>query len=918
MDFIGNIIGSLFDAVFGFLGDILMFIIEWLVKLIVAPLVKGLIDTIRVLLSNTFYTLSIFLLRLVDFVEMLFRALAGLPNNRTDGANITLTLGEGGGGGDLLLQLLKSGGVQQAFLSMCVVGIFLLVVTTVFQIIKNEYTTEGSKNAKGPIFQKAFKGLANLLLLPLLVVFGIIFANQLLNLLDIATKANAGSTISGQLFVTAATEAQYNVLGTAEDDRWVFEKDSYIYRETMGLCLSLEAFVEGIGSAYTEIFNPNNAPDESGVADEGINKQFSTQQLKYYKISEVSQYYDFSRINYLLLILGACIILKVLFFTCFGLVLRLYKCAILFIISPAIIGMTPINEGGLGKWRTSFIGQVLAAYGTVLSINLFFIVVSVLLSVEVSFTGFGGGFDVLSSSLMTSLLKCIFVIAGCILIEKFTKELGGYFGADDAASAGKDLAKQVGDTAQKSGKVAVAAGRGAYKLNRGIAKAGVGIAKGVGKTVAGGVDLASYLKNGGRKGHDGKGFLTFNKERQKKRKDAVSGFAKKVGNGALSAIKMDSDSRKWRKIDRFYSGNGSSKDARAAYSHFQEEKALADKKKSELTSKLDNAKYADYLERDKKGGKFTDAEMKEFMDLDDRAKQGQVKAEAGDIGQLKKDLTRQETLSSANQKSMDQFEKDYGEHFVENYDADKAKAAERRANAKAWFGGKVMNAASFFEGVAMEGMDLMPGTKFFGNMQKMQDKGADALGDGFIAANKDAKEGPKSRKKRREDAAEEDFAWALDAQRRAGGIKVSNQMVENLKVKQLQDQNDINRSLNTLNSAFHASEGDLERQKELALQAAQYAQQKGSDMSFDEIMRLFEQNRGKKIDLNLSQLKLDFDVKALQKDIQDSIAKGMASTTEGLTQAISKAVQKQMDGKNNPQLVNMVISAVKQAIQEAQ
>ena len=96
------------------------------------------------------------------------------------------------------------------------------------------------------------------------------------------------------------------------------------------------------------------------------------------------------------------------------------------------------------------------------------------------------------------------------------------------------------------------------------------------------------------------------------------------------------------------------------------------------------------------------------------------------------------------------------------------------------------------------------------------------------------------------------------------------------------------------------------------------AQQKGSDISYEEVMQQFENSKGKKINLELSDLKLDFDVKKLQGDIQAAIAQGMAKTTADLDKAIANAVQKQMNIKNNPQLVNMVISAVKQAIQEAQ
>ena len=158
-------LGDIIADAFGWVIQTLVSpIIEIAFKFILAPIIKLTIELTMAVVGAYLYMFGCFLLQLIDFVAVTFRALAGMESISASGMSMELSLD--GGSGDILIQLIRHPDIQSAFVSMCVVGLFLLVVTTVFQIIKVEYTTEGAKNAKGPIFQKAFKGLANLMLLP--------------------------------------------------------------------------------------------------------------------------------------------------------------------------------------------------------------------------------------------------------------------------------------------------------------------------------------------------------------------------------------------------------------------------------------------------------------------------------------------------------------------------------------------------------------------------------------------------------------------------------------------------------------------------------------------------------------------------------------------------------------------------------
>lgn len=456
-----SIVDAIGTAIGWVLKEVLSPILLLVVRAVIEPIVVAIYKAISIILGFFFYSISTFILQLIDFVEVLFRALAGLEPVSQERLYATLSLN--GQDGDILVQLIRNPSIQQAFISMCIVGLFLLVITTVFQIIKVEYTTEGAKNAKGPIFAKALKSLANLTLLPLLVVFGTILANQILGLLDTATRGDGENpTISGQIFVTAASEAIWR---KNESKLIVVGGDVlYILVDNMSDIIEDAFSEESADAPFTGEFE--FAPDRIKQIEAGFVQQESG--YRYYDIVETYQYYNIGRINYLVLLFGSVVVLKCFFFTAIGLIIRLYKCAVLFVISPVVIGMTPINEGGLGKWRSSFIGQVLSAYGTVLAINLFFIIVKVLLNIEIKFINADVLSGYLTANFMTSLLKSIMVIAGCLLIEKFAKEIGGYFGAEDAMSAGKDMSNQVVSSAMKGVTTMAAVGMGGMALAKGV------------------------------------------------------------------------------------------------------------------------------------------------------------------------------------------------------------------------------------------------------------------------------------------------------------------------------------------------------------------------------------------------------------------------------------------------------------------
>lgn len=469
LDGIGDIIGNIFQWLF---NSILSPILE----IVLGYLIEAIFTIIKYLFGYVFYIVSVFLLQLLDIVQSLFRALAGLG---VGSENPPMTVTFNGQEGDLLVQLIRSKEVVNAFWSCCIVGIFLLIIMTIFQILKVEYTSEGAQNSKASIVGKSLKSLTNLLIIPVLVIFGIIIGNSVLGLIDTATGGGGGRRISGVMFVTAASGAAWESPGSAPGELKEVGDDVDLL---MG-----KSIAYGIRAAFTPKDKRDNLMPPFGNYTTNAEDEFMkcADGCQYSHIGDVIMFYNVFEINYLVLIFGTCIILKCLFLTCFGLIDRVYQCLALFIISPFVIGMSPVKDS-LGSWRTKFIQKALSAYGVVISLNLFFIIVELFLNMDIAIE-FKNNLITLPTTTVAGLIKCVFVIVGCLMIEKLAGDLGQYFGGGNAMAEGKGLASEATKGIATAAKVGVGVAMGgagiAAKLAKGgagMVKGGVNLAKGVG------------------------------------------------------------------------------------------------------------------------------------------------------------------------------------------------------------------------------------------------------------------------------------------------------------------------------------------------------------------------------------------------------------------------------------------------------
>lgn len=193
-----------------------------------------------------------------------------------------------------------------------------------------------------------------------------------------------------------------------------------------------------------------------------------------FNVGAVWYFYDLWNFNFLVgfasIIVGASLFVNIIM----GLITRLFMCIGLFLISPPLFGLAPLDGGKAGKsWRENFMKQVLMTYGAVVGMNIFFLMLPYFN--KISF---------FAISIADYFAQTLIIIVGLITIKAFIAVCSALIGAEDANASGAKIAGEVGGTIKGAAKMTGAAAKFAYKhtpagwaVHAGVASAKQGIGK---------------------------------------------------------------------------------------------------------------------------------------------------------------------------------------------------------------------------------------------------------------------------------------------------------------------------------------------------------------------------------------------------------------------------------------------------------
>lgn len=303
---------------------------------------------------------------------------------------------------DFLSYLLTGQNIRFAFASMALLGIVVVVILAIFSILRN-ITKDKPNLTPSKVVVQSGKNILMFLFVPFIMLTVTYFLNTFMQAVYQATLA--GSTSIGSfLFVSFGQEA-------------------------------------GLDAAETN--------------------DFLTGVLDYTKNNDVFSHLEISDYQFILSWIVGIVVLFAVVGTLAKFVERTLSILVLFIISPFSIGSSVIDEGARFKaWRDQVISKFLVAYGLIVAINIYCLMVNLVMQ-----PGFGF-FE--PGSILNYVAKVLLVLGGALALNSVGQLIGNLvapgIGGQDLASA--DMTKGVGK-AVGLGK-AIAFGPAGYAARFGI------------------------------------------------------------------------------------------------------------------------------------------------------------------------------------------------------------------------------------------------------------------------------------------------------------------------------------------------------------------------------------------------------------------------------------------------------------------
>lgn len=425
----------------------------------------GIIDIITSALGTILYPLFSIVFVLIDAVQNIFYAFAGIGNSGLTfaGQGVDTTVTNANDGGEtttgVLYYLFQQPVIRNLLLSIMLLALLLIVIFTVMAFIKNTYSPKPKTWTE--IVGNALKGLANFIFLPVCCLLGVWGGNILLNAINGATSNGGSAEMSRKLFIACAYNANYFRTGYYKTSDY---KNIWDIANSAGGCTVTGDSKEQVTEFTITITNGDDKieikvkPDMTAEQYAQIVDQiYSESQISIHWYSSVYGAYSLWQFNYLLLIIGGVFMLYVLGSLAFAMVRRLFILLALFVISPALCAMYPLDEGAVvGQWKKKFISETISAYGAVAGMNIFFSIVPIVDKIRV-FTGIG--------SIVNEIFRIFILVVGLFCVKEIIGLISGYVGGENAYEKGANTMKQAKEAVSKyGGKVAKGATSSAFRI----------------------------------------------------------------------------------------------------------------------------------------------------------------------------------------------------------------------------------------------------------------------------------------------------------------------------------------------------------------------------------------------------------------------------------------------------------------------
>ena len=422
-----------------------------------------------ILFKKLFAQLLFWLMQLMDGIMDFFNILCGIKNVGTNK--------DGSGGTDIITYFLSQNGIVKAFLIIFAVSMLVLAASIIVGIVKTALQMNKIEKTQGQVIAKGFMSLVAPLAMAVVLFLGIAFANTTLQMINMgvqAVGADTERTLGQQVFDTCITQ-QYKY-------EWVelFEKDENgeykldengqkipVYElDANGNPTSvikkhkvLQIGPDGKPVPATDIWKDGVSVEDIEFGDVGsVNNVFGVHGTNFLGWEVDGDNYtqspwllpSFDCFNMLIAYIAVILLIVALLGSMLGLIKRLFDIVYLFWSLPLMTATIPLDDGARFKaWRETVVSKIVLAYGAVLSVNVFFLMLGPIQRLNIGDNSFvnqifrlvliiGGGLSISGGQLLFARLMGTSAEEGREMAQSARTLLGGM----GTAIAGAGIAKR--------------------------------------------------------------------------------------------------------------------------------------------------------------------------------------------------------------------------------------------------------------------------------------------------------------------------------------------------------------------------------------------------------------------------------------------------------------------------------------------
>lgn len=445
-----------------------------------------------------------YLLHIVDVFQDFFDVFAGTKTVKNEGNDMYL-----------LDVFLTNDGVKQALLAVTFIGIAICFIFTIYSVAKSmgSYALE-HKRPISHVMKTALKSCIAFMIVPIMMYFGSQLSSAILISTQNAIIGVTGSDEAPRLstilflsgtfgdddepnasFTTGKRAAYFGGSDYKGEKKSIYNPGDYLVDFNMYPSLDLDNILAVFQSQADDVKVADKAADNLKNNKNNNNDGFSLDDLS--KNAKTFPSMFETLYNYPLVYIASLGVILILLCSTFVFIRKIIEVIILYITSPLFVATMPLDGGTTFKrWRDMFVGKLLSGFGIVISMNLVFIFIPMIMSSNFSFSG---------NMALDVTLKIVFVIgsmyaawkSNTTILEVINPEIAASDRASAMVVAG--MVKMAANTAKDA---ALAAATGGGSL---AAKGAASAAKGAAAASKGAASAASSAANGAASAAKGSG-----------------------------------------------------------------------------------------------------------------------------------------------------------------------------------------------------------------------------------------------------------------------------------------------------------------------------------------------------------------------------------------------------------------------------